>query len=217
MREIKLVIFDMDGLMFDTEVVSKRAWREVGKLNNYDITQEFLLTLLGRNKKSVEEEFKKLFGDDFPFDSMYSKQGKHANSIIENEGLGIKEGLIELIDHLKEKKIKIAVATSTSRDRAEKLLSLAGVLDKFDKILCGDEVTKSKPDPEIFLTVCENLDVEPCNALVLEDSEKGLEAAVAGGIKCIVVPDLVEPSEKHVSMAHSKVKSLKEVIEMFSE
>lgn len=216
MREVELVIFDMDGLMFDTEVVAKRAWREVGKLNNYDITQEFLLTLLGRNKKSVEEEFKKLFGEDFPFDNMYSQQGKHASSIIENEGLGIKEGLIELIDHLREKKIKIAVATSTSRERAEKLLFIAGVLEKFDKVLCGDEVTKGKPDPEIFLTVCEKLDIKPCNALVLEDSEKGLEAAVAGGIKCIVVPDLMEPSEKHISMAHSKVKNLKEVIDMFN-
>lgn len=216
MKEIELVIFDMDGLMFDTEVVAKRAWRETAKANNYNITHEFFLTLIGRNKKAVEMEFKKLFGEEFPFDDIYVQQGKQASSIIENEGLKIKEGLIELLSVLKEKKVKIAVATSTSRDRTNKLLSLAGISEKFDKILCGDEVTNGKPDPEIFLTVCKKLNVSPEKALVLEDSEKGVEAAAAGKIKCIVVPDLIEPSEKHVKLAHSKVKSLKEVVNMFN-
>jgi HAD superfamily hydrolase (TIGR01509 family) len=212
MDKIELVIFDMDGLMFDTETLAKRAWQQVGSEHNYEISDEFLLGLLGRNKKSIEQEFKKGFGEDFDFNDMYSKQGKCMNNYIEEEGLGIKKGLIEILDFLTEKKIKKAVATSSIRERAEKLLSIAGVLDKFDSVICGDEVTKSKPDPEIFLTVCKKLNVDPSNALVLEDSERGLEAAIAGRIRCIIVPDLVEPSEQHIRSAHAKVANLIEVM-----
>lgn len=214
MSRVELVIFDMDGLMLDTETVAKRAWQEIGKVYNYDISEEFLLGLLGMNKKSVAGEFRKQFGEDFPFDDIYIEQGKCVNRIIEEEGLGIKEGLTELLDYLTENKIKKAVATSSIRERAEKLLSIAGVLDKYDRVICGDEVTKGKPDPEIFLTACEKLNVNPKNAVVLEDSERGLEAAVAGGIRCILVPDLVEPSEKHTKLAYSKVKSLTEVMDL---
>ncbi|GIM28802.1 hydrolase [Clostridium polyendosporum] len=214
MSKVELVIFDMDGLMFDTETLAKRAWQETGKIYNYDISQEFLLGLLGMNKKSIAEEFRKEFGENFPFDEIYIEQGKCVSRIIEEEGLGVKEGLRELLDYLTEKKIKKAVATSSIRERAEKLLSIAGVLDKYDRVICGDEVTKGKPDPEIFVTVCKKLDVDPANAIVLEDSERGLEAAVAGGIRCIMVPDLVEPSEKHTKLAHSKVKNLIEVINL---
>lgn len=214
MSKIELVIFDMDGLMFDTEALTKRAWQEIGRVHDYDISKEFLLSLLGMNKKSISGEFKKSFGEDFPFDDMYVEQGQCVGRIIEEEGLGVKNGLVELLDYLTENGIKKAVATSSIRERAQKLLSIAGVLDKFDRVICGDEVTKGKPDPEIFLTVCKKLDVDPSNAIVLEDSERGLEAAVAGGIRCILIPDLVEPSEKHTKLAHSKVKDLIEVIKL---
>ncbi|MHC1682142.1 MAG: HAD family hydrolase [Clostridiaceae bacterium] len=216
MKKFELVIFDMDGLMFDTELISKRAWKDIGKLNNFEVSDEFLLGLLGRNGKAIELQFKGLFGEEFPFAELYKAKELRADDIIEEEGLVKKEGLIELIDYLKANDFKIAVATSSSREKAHRLLSIAGVLEKFDKVLCGDEISKGKPDPEIFLTVCQKLDVEPSKAIVLEDSERGLEAAVAGGIACVLIPDLVEPSEKHVSLAHSKVKSLKEIIEILN-
>ncbi|WP_010240686.1 HAD family hydrolase [Clostridium arbusti] len=214
MSKIELVIFDMDGLMFNTEELTIRAWQEIGKLYNYDISKEFLLGLLGMNKKSIEAQFKKYFGDKFFFDYMYSEQDKCLNRIIDKEGLGVKKGLNELLDYLTKNEIKKAVATSSARERAEKLLSKAGVLDNYDKVICGDEVTKSKPDPEIFLTACKKLNVDPGNAIVIEDSERGLEAAIAGGIKCILVPDMIEPSERYVKLAHSKVKSLMEVMNL---
>jgi HAD superfamily hydrolase (TIGR01509 family) len=220
MDRIELVIFDMDGLMFDTEALTKRAWQEVGKVHNYDIPMQFLLGLLGMNRVSISNQFKTVFGQDFPFDDMYAEQGKCVARIIEEEGLGIKKGLTELLEYLQANNIKKAVATSSSRERASKLLKIAGVFEKFDRVICGDEVTKGKPDPEIFLTVCKKLDVEPENAIVLEDSERGLEAAVAGGMRCILVPDLVEPSEEHVKKAYAKVADLIEVInlkELFEE
>ncbi|WP_026882650.1 HAD family hydrolase [Clostridium akagii] len=214
MSKIELVIFDMDGLMFNTEVLTIRAWKETGKLYNYSISNEFLLGLLGMNKKSIQAQFEKCFGDDFSFDFMYSEQGKCINKIIDTEGLGIKKGLNELLSYLTENKIKKAVATSSSRERAENLLSIAGVLDKYDEVICGDEVTKSKPDPEIFLTACKKSKVHPDNAIVLEDSERGLEAAVAAKIRCVLIPDLVEPSKNHVKLAYSKVISLMDVISL---
>ena len=216
MKNIELVIFDMDGLMLDTESVSKKAWMLIGELNNYNITYEFLLSLIGKNRKSVELAFKNHFGEDFPFAYLYELKEIKASQFIVNEGLRIKEGLIELIDYLIKNEIKIAVATSSYKKKAYKLLKMAGVFHLFNKVLCGDEILKGKPNPEIFLTICQDLKVKPSKALVLEDSQSGLEAAVAGGITCIIVPDLVEPSEKHVKLAYSKVKNLKEVIKIFS-
>ncbi|QAA34846.1 HAD family hydrolase [Clostridium manihotivorum] len=220
MSKIELVIFDMDGLMFDTEIVSKRAWKEAGKLYDYDISMEFALGLIGMNRNSIAKHFKENFGEEFPFEEIYMQHGKFIDKIIEEEGLGIKKGLVDILEFLEKNNIKKAVATSSSRDRAAKLLKLAGIYDKFDKIICGDEVTKGKPDPEIFLTACNKLEVAPDKAIVLEDSVRGLEAAVAGCIRCVLVPDLVEPSEEHVRKAYAKVADLIEVInlkELFEE
>lgn len=215
MKEIKLVIFDMDGLMFDTEVLVKRAWREIGEKNNYDITMDFLKSLLGLNKISIGKRFRETFGEDFPFEKFHLEHHEIADRIIEKEGLGIKKGLIELLNFLDERSIKKAVATSSNRNRAEKLLNTAGILERFDTVLCGDEVSNGKPDPEIFLNVCKKVGIKPEEAIVLEDSEMGLKASVAGGIKCIIVPDLVEPSEENSGLAYGVLKNLEEVIKLF--
>lgn len=214
MNKTELVIFDMDGLMFNTEELTIKSWQEVGKLHNYNIPKEFLLGLLGMNKKSIALQFQKYFNDKFRFEYMYNEHEKFLDKIIDKSGLGVKKGLNELLEYLTENQIKKAVATSSARERTEKFLSKAGILNSYDEVVCGDEVTESKPNPEIFLKACKKLNVNPSNAIVLEDSERGLEAAIAGGIKCILVPDLVEPSEKHSKLAYAKVKNLSEIINL---
>lgn len=214
MNKIELVIFDMDGLIFNTEELTIKSWQEAGKLNNYNISKEFLLSLLGMNKKSIKLQFEKYFNDKFEFEYMYNEHERFLNKIIDEGGLRTKKGLNELLGYLTENKIKKAVATSSSRKRTEKFLSKAGILNIYDGIVCGDEVTESKPNPEIFLKTCKKLNVKPSNAIVLEDSERGLEAAISGGIKCILIPDLVEPSKRHSKLAYAKVKNLSEIIDL---
>lgn len=213
MSKLKLIIFDMDGLMFDTEKIGVSTWIKAGETHGYQITEQHVLRIIGLNKQSSMSVFKELFGDSFPYEDLYNTRVTSALEIIEKNGVPIKEGLYELLEYLEEKGLKKAVATSTSRERAVSLLSKAGILNRFDTILCGDEVTNGKPNPEIFLKVCEKLNVNPDEALVLEDSEMGLLAAHAAGIKCIVIPDLKKPSEENEKIAHAIFKSLIELKE----
>ncbi|MEQ8154241.1 MAG: HAD family phosphatase [Clostridiaceae bacterium] len=214
MNNIELVIFDMDGLMFDTEVVSERAWYEAAKIHGYEVKRELFLSFIGMNVKSIGEKFKSVYGEEFPFEDVNRYHKGRMDSLLEEEGLRNKKGLIELLDYLDEKKIRKAVATSTSRERATRLLSEGSVLERFDAVICGDEVKKGKPDPEIFLKACSKLGVNTENAVVLEDSERGLLAASAGNIKCIVIPDLGKPSEENKGLAYSIEDSLYDVINL---
>ncbi|MBL4930747.1 HAD family hydrolase [Clostridium paridis] len=214
MNNTELVIFDMDGLMFDTEIISARAWYEAGQAYGYELDKDFLFGFIGMNVNSIGNEFRKAYGDEFSFDEVNKFQKEKLENILDNEGFEIKKGLLEILDYLDEKKIKKAVATSSGRVKATKLISKAGVLDRFDTIVCGDEVTKGKPDPEIFLKACSKLNVAPENALVLEDSERGLLAANAGNIKCLVIPDLIEISNENRHLASSILESLIDIKEL---
>ncbi len=187
MEKISLVIFDMDGLMFDTERINILAWQEIGKEFGYDIPASVVMEVIGLNVVETEKIFLKHFGSDFPYWEAKRKRVQYAIQYVEKNGVPVKEGLYELLDFLGEKKILKAVATSTERAQAERNLSLAGVLDKFDLIVCGDEVAKSKPEPDIFLTVVKKLNCDAKNCIVLEDSENGIKAASRAGIVPILV------------------------------
>lgn len=214
MKELKLVIFDMDGLMFDTERLALNSWLKAGQVCGYNITEEIILKFAGRNKVDIGLIFKGYFGEDFPYEKVRAERFADSDKFMLEKGVPVKEGLFELLDYLEELGIKKVVATSSGRERAEWLLSSAGILNRFDTIICGDEITKGKPEPEIFLKACEKMDVDPKDAVVLEDSEPGLLAASRAKIKCILVPDLVQHPEEITKLACAKIKSLLEVREL---
>ena len=217
MIKIDLVIFDMDGLMFDTETVSREAWRLAGEKTNLPVDNDLFSEFLGTNTNYIRNILIERYGEDSPFEDLISERNILADKLIDTNGLGIKKGLIELLDYLKKNNIKRAVATSTSRERALKLLTMANVVDKFDYIICGDEVTQSKPNPEIFLKVAEKLDVNPANCVVLEDSRWGVYAAKRAGMNPIMIPDLLEPDEELLGMIYNKADSLDDVIELLDK
>ena len=210
----KLVIFDMDGLMFDTETVSREAWKIAGKKVNIPVDDELFLQFLGTNSTYITNLLINKFGENSPYKDLISERNIMADKLIEINGLRIKKGLKELLSYLKSNNIKRAVATSTSRERALKLLTLGGVVNDFDYIICGDEVTKSKPDPEIFLKVAEKLNVNPENCVVLEDSRFGVYAARNAGMSPIMVPDLLIPDEELLSIIYKKADDLVQVIDL---
>jgi HAD superfamily hydrolase (TIGR01509 family) len=214
MKKVKLVIFDMDGLMFDTERLALNSWQIAGQVCGYNITEKIILEFAGRNKVDIGLIMKKYFGEDFPYEKVRDERFADSDKLMLEKGVPVKEGLFELLDYLEELGIKKVVATSSGRDRANWLLSSAGVLNRFDTIICGDEITKGKPEPEIFLKACEKMDVDPKDAVVLEDSEPGLLAASRANIKCILVPDLVQHPEEIEKLACAKTKSLLEVREL---
>ena len=207
----QLIIFDMDGLMFDTEKISFVSWRDAAARYGYTIDDDIFGKTIGANLTSTKDIYLKHFGRDFPIEEIVNERLRIAEELITLNGVPIKKGLYDLLDYLKQTNIKKAVATSTSRNRAMNLLKLAGVDTCFDYVLCGDEIEKSKPDPEMFLKVSDKLGCSPDQCLVLEDSEAGIEAAYRAGMLPIMIPDMKEPGKLTEKLIFKKMDSLLEV------
>nr|WP_303244096.1 HAD family phosphatase [uncultured Cellulosilyticum sp.] len=214
MAKVELVIFDMDGLMFDTERIYYKAWQEAAQSKGYAITWEVYTQIVARNSRYIEKVLKQLLGEALPYKEIEEDKRQRSNQMIAEEGIGIKKGLLELLDALEQKGIKKAVATSSQREKALSYLSLAGIKERFDDIICGDEVMESKPNPEIFVKVCGRLGGTPEKTLVLEDSRLGLEAGKKGGMTTVLIPDLVQPDEEMKGNADYILNSLDEVIKL---
>jgi len=206
--KLSLVIFDMDGLMFDTERLVIEGWTKIGKDYNINITEEIILQSIGLDIKGTEVVFKEHLGDNFPFMKMREHRENYSGSFIEENGVPVKEGLYELLDYLDEIGIPKAVATSTVRQKVDKLFGLTNLHNRFDAIVCGDEITKGKPNPDIFLTVANKLKVNPKDCIVLEDSINGIKAAHNAGMYPIMIPDLVKPSPELEKLLFMKFNSL---------
>lgn len=215
---IKAVIFDMDGLMFDTEMLWEDAFLNVGKKFGHYLSSDFHRMTIGTSYNSIEKVFKDKFGDDFPFSDFMSACRLYMDGIIKKRGLKKKKGLLELLDYLNKNNYLIAIGSSGSRKRIEWYLECASIDKKiFKVIVSGDVITNSKPDPEIFLKACKLLGTEPCETLVLEDSNNGLKAAISSGCKSGFVPDLDTLSEKVLNKVDYKFESLLDVIDLLKK
>lgn len=192
---IAAVAFDMDGLMFDTERLAHELWTVAGVANGWEIEPEILMSLVGQSGPSGKRMMIEALGPDFPYDAIRaSRLALEAKYFGENE-VPLKAGLLDLLAFFESKNIPMAVATSTARPRVLPLLRKAGIFERFALILCGDEVTNPKPDPEIYLKTAAGLGLAPGSCLVLEDSRAGIAAAHAAGVIPVMVPDLVEPDK----------------------
>ena len=207
----KAVIFDMDGVIFDTEKVYLDIWIEVFEKYGYKMTKELYVNVMGTGRKNVIKTFLENFGDDLPIEKMYEEKDNQLFYIIENQGSPLKEGVKELFSMLKEKNYKIALATSAKRERVEKQIKDKWLKESFDAIVCGDDVEKGKPSPDIFLKAAKKIDVEPENCFVVEDSPAGIKAAFSGGMKGIHVEDLKVADEDILKYCQKSFKDLQEV------
>lgn len=207
----KAVIFDMDGVIFDTEKVYLDIWTEVFENYGYKMTKELYVTVMGTGRKNVIKTFLENFGDDLPIEKMYEEKDNQLFYRIENQGIPLKEGVKELFSMLKEKDYKIALATSAKKERVEKQIKDKWLKESFDAIVCGDDVEKGKPSPDIFLKAAKEIDVEPENCFVVEDSPAGIKAAFSGGMKGIHVEDLKVADEEILKYCQKNFKNLQEI------
>lgn len=207
----------MDGLMFDTEKLIFRTWKEACKKYKRKINYRILEETIGLNRTGTEEVYKKYYGDMFPFEKINNEAIKLLDNHIHSGGVPLKEGLFELLEYIRKKQLKMALATSTSRDRVELLLNLSNTKKYFDVVTCGDEIVSGKPDPEIFLKTSQKVNYPPENCMVLEDSENGIIAAYRAGMLPVMVPDIIEPGEEIEAMLFKKFNSLKEVKYYFED
>lgn len=209
----KAVIFDMDGLMIDSERVTYNEYvKKLEQLGRYDFTEELYRNCLGKNKQGICQVFIDHYGEDFPMTEVWNDVHVWIDESL-RQYVPKKKGLVELLEYLKANNYKTIVATSSGRTRVDEILKNADLTKYFDDTICGDEVTHGKPHPEIFLTACQKLDVKPDEALVLEDSEAGILAAHDGHIDVICVPDMKYPEPQFVEKVTKIVDSLDEVID----
>mgnify|MGYP003593761091 CR=1 FL=1 len=210
---IKAVVFDMDGLMIDSERIIRRAWGIVGRQLGYGDLGEDMYYTMGLNVVRREKYFKDKYGEDFPFDEFLDAYRHEYHMYVREHGIDAKPGLYEILETLKELGIPMAVATSTGRDNAIRNLKDKNVDGYFDVMVCGDMVNDAKPSPEIYQKACELLGVMPGDAIALEDSLNGVRSAFAAGMQTIMIPDLIKDTSEAESMIFMKMDSLSDVSE----
>jgi HAD superfamily hydrolase (TIGR01509 family) len=212
MEQIKLVIFDMDGLLFDTERPSYLAMKEILENEGYEFLLDHYRQLIGLTTVNSNQVLQKLYGNEFQFESLRGAYHKRFSEILDTDGLMIKPGAEQLLNAIERKGLKKCIASSSSRETIERYLKKAGLESRFDLYVSGHEVKRGKPHPDIFLEACKRVNETPESAIVLEDSLNGLKAAYEANIHCILVPDLIEPNDEIKEKAFAIVTDLEEVI-----
>ena len=212
----KAVIFDMDGLMINSERVTFEGYQLVMRKLGLSISEDFYKQLLGKTLPTAYQIFYNEYGDDFPMEQVLNDVHQYMADLFDQEGVPLKKGLLELLIYLKENNYKTIVATSSTRKRVDHILGLADIIKYFDDSICGDEVTHGKPHPEVFLRACEKLGVNPSDAIVLEDSEAGIQAAYSGNSDVICIPDMKYPEQEFEKMTTKILDSLDQVIDFLT-
>jgi HAD superfamily hydrolase (TIGR01509 family) len=211
------VIFDMDGLMLDTERVARRSWRRAMSDLGFVLEESTYLQIVGRTLHDAQVVMGNAYGPKFPFQQVYALRQAYYDADLLEQGVPVKPGLFDLLDYLDAHGVPKAVASSTFRKFAEYKLNGAGLLTRFEKIVCGDEVTHGKPAPDIFLQAARLLNIDAARCVVLEDSEAGIRAAYAAGMLPVMVPDLKQPVEEVSRLAFRVLPGLPDVIPLLAE
>ena len=210
---LKLVIFDMDGLMFATEQVNYRAFTEIVKEEGYEPTFEQFTGFLGMNARDIQKKYYSYYGENVDAEGIYKKVGQRAKQIIRKEGVPEKAGLRQLLKVVKEKELLTAVASGSDTEVIKEYLERTGLTPYFDTVLSSKEVKRGKPYPDIFLEICKQLNIKTEETLVLEDSANGVQAALAGNFSIINVPDLLPIPEEQQEKCVAVVEDLNKVID----
>lgn len=215
---VKTIIFDMDGVIFNTEDIWKEADINANKIFNLNVDDKLRQSFCGKSELEIKEELKKLY-PNLDVDLYRKNIHEYVHKKIDDGKFDIKAGFVELIHYLKDNDYKIALATSSDKFRIEKLFRLKKLdLNIFDFIVCADDVGKrSKPDPYIFNLVAKHFNIESKNIIVLEDSINGITAAVNGGFIPIMVKDLIEPNEYCYKNCKLILNDLFEVIDYLKQ
>jgi len=192
-RRPAAVIFDMDGLMLDTEPLAARAWGEAAAALGADFDMALAQAMIGRNFVDCAAIVRTYYGADYPVDALLARWHATYDGIVAREGVALKPGVHELLVWLEGHAVPRAVATSTRRERARSKLATAALLPRFHELVGGDEVLHGKPAPDIYLEAARRLGAVAGMCLVLEDSEPGVRSALAAGMTPIMVPDLHPP------------------------
>ena len=208
-RSFQAAVFDMDGLILDSERTVLKCWERIGEKYGFADIVTYGISVIGKNKKATIDEFERVYGE--PSDRYEKELREIYNGMAAKGEVPLKPHTIELLSSMKNSGMKTAIASSSTREEVTSQMAALGALPYFDTCVCGDQVTKSKPDPEIFLLACDALVIKPENGVGLEDSFNGVRSCKASGLYTIMVPDIIQPDDEMKSLADVILPSLKDV------
>ncbi len=217
MRKFDAVVFDMDGIIFDSERATMNCWLELAEKYGIKGIEKPYLACTGTNEQRTKEIMLEAYGEDFPYDTYAKEASKMYHDKYDGGRLPMKKGVHAILDFLQYQGKKIALASSTRKQTVVNQLRDAGILNYFDEIITGDMVSHSKPHPEIFLLACEKIGVKPENAYAIEDSYNGVRSAYRGNLRPIMVPDLLPADSEMEEISETVLESLDDVVSYLSE
>lgn len=209
---LKGIIFDMDGLMIDTESLLQIFWCKAANQIGYPMTKEHVLGIRSLSAKYAIPHLKGIFGDDFDYYTVRKLRIEMMNDYISKNGIVKKPGLDKLLDFLITTDFKIAVATATDFERTSMYLKSINVFHYFDKIVCGDMIQNGKPAPDIYIEAAKQLSLQPNECIALEDSPNGILSAYRAGCLPIMIPDLSQPDSDTAKLLYAECDTLEDVI-----
>ena len=210
MPDIKAIIFDMDGVILDSESISDITWRKAAEEKGLTVNDEILNACRGTNKNDTIAILKKYYGADFDSEAFLERTSELFHEIEEKEGIPLMPYAKEILEYLKSR-YRLCLASSTRGPTVERQLRTAGVIDFFETRTTGEMVTHSKPDPEIYQLACKSLGLKAEECVAVEDSPNGARSAIAAGMKVILVPDRTPPAEDVLKGSWKVCKNLLEV------
>lgn len=212
--QIKGLLFDMDGLILDTEKLYTRFWMEAANALGYPMTREQALGMRSLSREFGAAKLQSYFDKPVNYEEVKQKRIELMDAFIEEEGVEAKAGVQELMAYLKENGIKAAIATSSPLERTEKYLQSVGLKDAFDKLISGYMVKKGKPEPDIYQLAAAELGLAPQECLALEDSPSGILSASRAGCFPVMIPDQDQPAAETEELLFAKADRLDQVISL---
>lgn len=205
-------MFDMDGVLFDTERLCRDSWLAVAEENGLPDMDVIFPQCIGLNANDSRRIVMNAYGEDFDYEGFRSRASVWFWDYIEKKGLPVKPGAKELLSWLREEGWAVGLASSTRRSSVENHLEDAGIKDYFATIVTGDMVEHSKPQPDIYLMACRELGVEPGQTYAIEDSPNGIRSAYRAGMSPLMVPDMIAPDEEMKRLSTGIFSNLHEVL-----
>ncbi len=215
--KIKGVIFDMDGVLLDSEKLYIRFWSEAGKACGYPFEKKHALAIRSLARPYAIEKLKGFFGDGFDYDAVRNKRIELMDKYIAENGIEAKPYARYILEYLKKNGYSIALATATALERTKLYLTRVGLYSFFDEIISAHMVKRGKPAPDIYLFAAEKLGLSPEECIAVEDSSNGALSACEAGCFTVMVPDMDEPEGEILNRIYKVVKNLKELTELIEE
>lgn len=214
---VKAVIFDMDGVLIDTEKYLVKYWVQAGQEFGFDMRREHGLLIRSLAGKYAGPLLQEIFGPEFDYPAVRQRRKALMEAQLRETGIEKKPFVDKTLDTLRQMGIKVAVATATDEERAGRYLRQIGIYDKFDKVICANMVENGKPQPDIYLYACRQIGERPEDCVAVEDSPNGVLSAARAGLRTVMVPDLTQPEGETLELIYARADHLGQLPDIIAQ